>query len=105
LGSGWSFNNISLISTGDGPFSDLTLDSQGNLYGANYTGGQYGQGNIFKLTNSGGAWTLTDLYDFTGGSDGDAPVGGVVLDANGNIYGTASEGGTSGWGTVWKLTP
>lgn len=105
LGNGWSFNNISLISTGDGPFSDLTLDSQGNLYGANYTGGQYGQGNIFKLTNSGGVWTLTDLYDFTGGSDGDAPVGGVVLDANGNIYGTASEGGTSGWGTVWKLTP
>ncbi len=105
LGSGWNFNNISRITPSDGPFSDLTLDSQGNLYGANYTGGLHGQGNIFKLTNSGGTWTLTDLYDFTGGSDGAAPIGGVVLDANGNIYGTASEGGAFGWGTAWELTP
>ena len=88
-----------------GPHSDLTLDSQGNLYGANLTGGTHGKGNIFKLTQSNGIWSFTDLYDFTGGSDGYEPSGGVIVDSSGDIYGTAAGGGANGFGTVWMITP
>jgi hypothetical protein len=65
---------------------------------------------VFKLTPSNGSWIFTDLHDFNG-SEGNAPVGGVVFDASGNMYGTTSEGGTSsqgcngGCGTVWEITP
>ena len=58
-----------------------------------------------KLTPAVGAWTYTDLYDFTGGSDGGYPVGDVTLDANGNLFGTASAGGSNDYGVVWEITP
>jgi len=46
----------------------------------------------------------TSLCDFTGGDDGGGPIRNVVFDANGNLYGTASEGGT-GYRVVWEITP
>ena len=89
----------------------LTMDTAGNLYGV--TGfSNLVPGSIFKLTRSGAGWTYTDIYDFTGGSDGLGPNG-LILDANGNLYGTASDGGNlsdcvrqyfSGCGTLWKIT-
>lgn len=103
-GGGWSFNTISELTGALGPAADLTIDSQGNLYGTNLEGGS-GKGNVFKLTQSNGVWTLTDLYDFTGGSDGEYPSGSVTLDASGNLYGTASQAGAYGYGTVWEITP
>jgi uncharacterized repeat protein (TIGR03803 family) len=60
---------------------------------------------VFKLTSSGGVWTESVLHSFTGGSDGDAPLTGVTFDQEGNLYGTASEGGAVGYGTVYQLTP
>ncbi len=79
--------------------SPVTRDSAGNLYGTSEFGGQStctgsGCGFVYKLTPSNGGWTFTQLYSFTGGSDGGNPIGGVVLDGNGNIYGTAFSGGT-----------
>jgi uncharacterized repeat protein (TIGR03803 family) len=105
-GGGWNFSNLYQITTG-GPQSDLTLDSQGNLYGTNVSGGNHRKGNVFKLTNSNGIWTYTDLYDFTGGNDGDGSngIGGVIVDSTGNIYGTTPGGGANGFGTVWMITP
>lgn len=50
--------------------------------------------NAFKLTRTGDSWTYTSLYDFTGGSDGNTPYGNVALDASGNLYGTATSGGS-----------
>jgi uncharacterized repeat protein (TIGR03803 family) len=47
----------------------------------------------------------TDLHDFAGASDGAFPFGSVTLDANSNLYGTASSGGANDWGVVWKITP
>jgi uncharacterized repeat protein (TIGR03803 family) len=104
-GGGWNFANLYQITMASGPQSNLTLDSQGNLYGANLTGGPHGKGNIFKLTHSNGTWSFTDLYDFTGGSDGYEPIGGVIVDSSGNIYGTTAGGGANGFGTVWMITP
>ncbi len=48
---------------------------------------------------------MTDLHDFTGGSDGAYPISNVIFDPSGNLYGTASAGGTQGNGVVWKITP
>jgi uncharacterized repeat protein (TIGR03803 family) len=99
--------------TPPGPTSTLTMDASGALYGDTHTEGAYGYGNIFKLTPSQGGWTYTSLHDFTGGSDGGFPWGQVILDANGNIYGTTTAGGSTvgscyqnlGCGVVFEITP
>ena len=85
--------------------SPLVFDGAGNLFGTTYAGGQYALGTVYELSPiQGGGWTLTVLYNFTGGADGDYPLGGVILDASGNLYGTTGSGGTSGHGVVYKLT-
>ncbi len=107
-GGGWTYAPIySFTGSGNGPVSNLTIDSSGSLYGTTHGGGAFGHGTIFKLSRSGGGWTYTSLHDFTGGSDGAQPSGTVVLDANGNVYGTAFGGGNStcsgGCGVVWSV--
>jgi hypothetical protein len=101
----WIFSLIYSFDGFDGPFGSPTLDGTGSLYGANATGGAYDLGFVFKLTPSNGGWTFTDLYDFTGGNDGGFPVSNVILDGQGNLYGTAFLGGTGGGGVVWEVTP
>ncbi len=88
------------------------MDGAGNLYDTTACLGPYSIGSVFKLTPANGTWSYTSLHDFTGGSDGGYPQAGVTLDANGNIYGTAAEGGSpggdcgsSGCGVVWEITP
>jgi uncharacterized repeat protein (TIGR03803 family) len=95
--------------TADGwnPIAGLVSDSSGNLYGTTYRGGAYGVGTVFKLDASGNE---SLLYSFTGGSDGSYPYAGVILDATGNLYGTAVSGGISqclgaGCGVVFKVVP
>ena len=85
------------------PMAGLVLDAQGNLYGTTYSGGTYGDGTVLKLDTTG---KETVLYSFTG-DWGTAQVhgGGLVLDAEGNLYGTTGAGGSYGYGTVFKLTP
>ena len=79
---------------------ELTLDNAGNLYGAAGAGGSGRFGVVFRLDATG---TETVLYNFTGGVDGGGPHGSVVLDAAGNLYGTAQMGGAFGSGVVFKL--
>lgn len=106
---GWTFQTIySFTGNADqqgGPYDDLVMDSAGNLYGATYLDGRYGWGNVFKLTPSDNGWTYTSIHDFTGGNDGGAPRCRLVFDSSGNLYGTASSGGTDGYGVVFKITP
>jgi len=109
----YSFTNKSPFG-GTGPAAGLTMDTAGNLYGATQNDGTYGWGNVFKLTPSRNGWIYTDLYDFTGGSDGGVPLGGVAIGGNGNLYGTTLQGGDlsecifpagSGCGVVWEIIP
>ncbi len=111
---GWNFSVLHSFDFTDqeGPQAPLLMDASGNLYGTSVEGGQYGWGLIFKMTSTGSGYTYTDLYDFTGGSDGGWPYGQIVMDANGNLYGTTEEGGirnefcgSYGCGVVWELTP
>ncbi len=94
--------------------SGLINDNAGNFYGTASQGGVQtpncpnGCGVVFKLDPSG---NQTVLYTFGGGSDGGSPLGGVIMDAAGNLYGTATQGGISnkacptGCGVVFKITP
>jgi hypothetical protein len=101
-------------SDGSGPTGGVTLDTDGNLYGVANAGGgasacaSGGCGTVFELSPSAdGAWTESTLFTFSGVSTGVAPLGGVTLDAAGNIYGTTSFGGNSGCGCglVYELSP
>ena len=113
---GWIFNllysfNYSQQYTGPGPTASLVMDAAGNLYGTTYYDGAHGLGSVFKLTRSNDGWIYTDLHDFTNGDDGGLPACNVILDANGNLYGTTSDGGDlrycggGGCGVVWEITP
>jgi uncharacterized repeat protein (TIGR03803 family) len=104
---GWVFNVLYSFTgpIGRGPFSPVLMDGAGNLYGTTMSGGAYQQGAVFKLTYSNGSWTYTSLHDFTAGSDGRAPYGHLIFDADGNLYGTAGWGGSSNNGVVWEITP
>src|SRR5450631_3502 len=75
------------------PRGELVIDSSGNVYGAAEFGGVYGSGSVFETSQSGTAWTLNTLHSFTGAyGDGWFPTAGVVLDSDGNLYGTTSGG-------------
>lgn len=94
-------------SDGQEPNARLVLDSQGNLYGTTMLGGAgsacaSGCGTAFRLALSSSTWSV--LYSFTGGKDGATPYAGLTIDSAGNLYGTASAGGYTGSGTVFKLT-
>lgn len=87
-----------------GPVGNMVLDDSGNLYGTTEQLGAFGKGNVFKLARSGNGWTYTDLYDFRDSGDGEYPTGDLIIDSEGNLYGT-NQGDQSGHGVVWELTP
>ena len=89
-----------------GSMGDLLLDTAGNIYGVTEQGGANGLGNVYKISPSpNGNWTLTPLYAFKGMPDGANPYGGLIWDSVGNLYGTTYFGGTAGMGTTFQLTP
>ncbi len=98
----WTKTPLYTFTGNAGPNGSLIMDAAENLYGITAQNDPNTAGEVFKLTLAG---VYTDLYDFQAGDDGAFPQGSVVMDANGNLYGTAEEGGTHGDGTVWQLTP
>lgn len=99
-GSGWTEKVLYDISS---THSALTLAPKGNIiYGTSY-------GTIFELTqNSSGVWVPTVLFTFNSAdsaTEGSNPVGTLVLDSAGNLYGTTLTGGANNVGAVFKLTP
>jgi uncharacterized repeat protein (TIGR03803 family) len=87
---------------GQNPFANLVFDSAGNLYGTTSGGGMNGKGTVFELSPVG---TETILHTFGNGTDGQTPLGSLIFDSAGNLYGTASAGGTHGNGMVFELSP
>jgi uncharacterized repeat protein (TIGR03803 family) len=89
--------------TGTEGQTSLAVDGYGNLYGIATYGGTYGYGVVFEMTpSSGGAWTYTVLHNFKY-VEGSYPVGGLILDASGKLYGVTQDGGAYGYGTVFQL--
>jgi len=70
-----------------GPQGGVVMDGAGNIYAADPANGPHDDGYVIRLTPSNGHWIYTDLHDFAGGSDGSAPYGPLVVDAEGNVYG------------------
>jgi uncharacterized repeat protein (TIGR03803 family) len=113
-GGSWTENVLhsfcSLKNCRDGGFSlaSLIFDRMGNLYGTTAYGGAYNAGSVFKLTpNSDGGWIESVLHSFCSSRncrDGGGPVGGLIFDVAGNLYGTTSGGGAYRQGVVFELT-
>jgi uncharacterized repeat protein (TIGR03803 family) len=109
----WTTSVIYRFSGPDGtaPQGSLLLGQNGELYGTTYIGGSAGEGVVFELTPSatpGSPWTETVLYSFndTNGNDGAIPgEQQLISDSSGALYGTTSQGGLYGYGTIFKLTP
>lgn len=98
---------------GNNPEGTLVVGPDGNLYGTTLTGGESDRGTIYRITTGG---ELTTLFSFpalgafnTSGlavnDVGANPRSGLTLGADGNFYGTAYQGGTGGYGTVYRATP
>lgn len=100
-------------SDGGNPYSGPIMDASGNLYGTTAGGGANGHGTLFKysLTTN----TFTTLYTFSAttvagngnhvNSDGDFPSGNLIMDDNGNLYGTTRVAGAYGGGTIYRYAP
>jgi uncharacterized repeat protein (TIGR03803 family) len=101
----YSFSHLGM----DGflPYSGLTFDSKGSLYGTTLGGGSAGQGTVFELSpGSNGTWTEQILYSFQGGTDVSSALwGDLAIDSSGNLYGASYSGGTYQFGTVYELSP
>jgi uncharacterized repeat protein (TIGR03803 family) len=94
----------------DGKYpGDIVFDQAGNLYGITASGGHSdlssdSDGTVFRLSESGGRWKEDVLYRFDG-AQGAGPDAGPILDAAGNLYGTAVSGGSANDGVVFKMSP
>jgi len=119
-GGGWKetvLYNFTGGSDGKNPYGGLAIDSKGDLFGTTVAGGSGGAcagdgcGVVYLLSKAGKNWVQTVLYNFTGGKDGFGPGGTVVLDNNGNLYGTTPDGGNlkkcngGGCGVVYQISP
>jgi uncharacterized repeat protein (TIGR03803 family) len=106
-GNSWTFTSLYAFDQTKEtvpPSSPLTIDAAGNLYGVTYFGGRYSNGSVFELSKTGERWKETILHSFGGPGDGSLPYGPLVIDSEGNLYGTTSAGGSAGSGTAYELS-
>lgn len=109
IGGAWSFSLLTGLPCGNcfpesgGSYASLSMDSVGNLYGTTRGNGSVGAGSAFKLIPAAGSYSYHSLHDFTASGDGSDPYSNLVLDANGNLFGTTSAG-TPGVGVVFQIT-
>jgi uncharacterized repeat protein (TIGR03803 family) len=86
--------------------NDLVMDGKGRLFGTTRAGGASNQGNVFVLKpGKDGGYTYKVLYDFCAVTcaEGASPLGGLIVDGAGNLFGTTEQGGANGQGTVFAL--
>jgi uncharacterized repeat protein (TIGR03803 family) len=84
----------------------MAFDSSGNLYSASYdnNSGTCQCGFVYELSPGASKWTATTLANMNG-NNGANPVGGVVIDGSGNLYGATLSGGANKLGVVYEVTP
>ena len=99
----YSFCSQPNCSDGANPAASVIFDSAGNLYGTTQNGGNIGNGTVFELSPSSGAWVEHVLYGMEQG--GKNPTCGLLFDSSGNLYGTTQEGGDENGGMVFELSP
>jgi len=87
---------------GSYPYGGVVRDLQGNLYGTTSQGGPLQFGTVFKLDTAG---ALSTLYSFDGSGLGAGPKSGLILDPQGNLYGTTVAGGSEFGGDVFRVSP
>lgn len=106
--SGWTetvLHGFADVSDGIDPMGPLVWDEKGTLLGVTEQGGAMNAGTVFELSPaSGGVWTKSTLYAFSGGTGGGGPVG-LIRDGKGNLYGITlyGGGGSCNCGTVFEL--
>jgi len=95
----WTEKEIHVFGGSDGnvPEAGVIFDAAGTLYGTTAGGGAYNGGVVFQLSpGANGTWSERVLHNFGSGNDGIGPSGGLILDKEGNLYGTATFGGVGG---------
>lgn len=92
---------------GGGVWDSVVFDTKGNLYGTTSGGGVFGYGTVFELSpTQHGPWTETVLHSFMlNDPDGSEPTANLIIDATGNLFGTAQDGGAYGRGSAFELMP
>jgi len=93
---------------GDGeyPFAGITFDQQGRIYGTASGGGSHDSGVVYRLARQGQEWLFSPLYSFgSRENDGSVPYSKVVFGPDSLLYGTTYQGGSQGFGTVYRLQP
>jgi len=88
---------------GANPVAGLVVDASGDFFGTTSAGGAKNFGTVFELIPTPSGYVESILHSFDGVPDGRRPITELMLDAQGNIYGTTTFGG-KGWGTVFKVT-
>src|SRR5579863_7420081 len=103
----WSFKVLHAFHGGLGssPVSGMTMDGSGNLFGTTEWGGASGRGSVFKIAPDGRERVLYSFCSLADCGDGQSPIGGIVIGASGNLYGTTLYGAAYAPGTVFKVTP
>jgi len=88
------------------PAASVVADKKGDLFGTTYTGAANGTGTVYELfppAKGTDTWREKVLHRFSGQAHGHYPQSGLVLDADGNLYGTTINGSINDAGTVFTL--
>ena len=104
-----SFCSLPNCADGEHPMADLIADTKGDLFSTTSGGGANGGGTVFEVAKTAGGYASTPAVlvsscALANCADGNQPVGGLIADATGNLFGTTNVGGANNSGTVFEVT-